>query len=730
MEAAVTGRKRLYLVGAACLVVILINLVSVSRAYGYFMLDDELGYWSNAAHLAGYDWLGVTKKINWYSYGYSLVLYVMIQLARLFGGNMTTAYRLALGCNAVMCGGVFLLCYRTIRRLTGKNEWMSLIGGAASALTIMLVFHSRMGWSECILVLLTTAVAVVALYDPQRKNMALNVLLSALVGYTYMVHNRMTGLVLAFAVYAVAVVIAGDRRLQKALTLLLPVAALLIIDSYLSRYFKVRMWGAVESPTNPHTVSMMVGKLRSVFSLRGALAFVRETIGQLWYLGVSTFGLFYMGLVHVVCGLKEGVSKRQAGQSLAWGLVLLGFVFSLGISVIYWFSFYIPENYTGRGDVYYYGRYIENWASIYVALGCCRLSRVFERRPGRVTFGLFAALQLLATASILAVPHGGMNAVNRVCAIGTLAISQYFTNNASIWTAMIVFVLVVGAFVLAVFLGRRDGQRRWMIYLPLLAVMLVSLASARKQVRTYIVDYQKTLSGVSRVLDADLKLADDESTVLLGYSDSDSPVDETGVAMKRLQFFRPRTKCVLERAEPLESYLDGRADYLVVNLTEGLRYASGTMRPYKGYCMGKASAVLFDLSDREEDREPGVAVPLDAFSAINGTVEADAICTDPGKSFIMYGPYTALDAGKYSVTIEGRLISGAFSDECYMDVALDGGARQPAVVNHLENCLTGDTFVCTCPFTLEANEAYCEFRLFTDANARVSVSRVTLLSVE
>ena len=38
------------------------------------ILDDEFGYWSNSMLLTGQDWTSLTGNINYYSYGYSLVL--------------------------------------------------------------------------------------------------------------------------------------------------------------------------------------------------------------------------------------------------------------------------------------------------------------------------------------------------------------------------------------------------------------------------------------------------------------------------------------------------------------------------------------------------------------------------------------------------------------------------------------------------------------------------------
>ncbi len=724
LKEVVSGRKRLFLVGAAFLAVVVVNMLYFNRAFGYFVLDDELGYWSNAAHLAGFDWSGVTGRMNWYSYGYSLILYVLIRIARLFYGNMTAAYRLAVCANALMCGGVFLLGYGAIRRLTEKDEWMALVGGAASALTVMLVSHSRVGWTECTLALLTTAVAAIAVYDPQRKRLALNALLSLLVGYTYLVHNRMAGLLLAFAVYAVAVIIAGDRRLQKALALLLPLAAVIVIDGYASRFFKVKMWGVAESASNPHTVSMMVGKLKALFSVQGALAFVREAIGQLWYLGTSTFGLFYLGLIQVFASLKQSVEKRHVGETLAWGLVLFGFVFCLGVSVVYWFSVYMPDGARGRADVYYYGRYIENWASIYVALGCCRLRRAFDRKPGWIGVGLFAALHLLATVSIETVPDMAAKTVNRICVVGTAVVSELFTNRITVRGATIPFLAVAGLFAAAILIGRRRGKLRRLVYVPLIVAILISVAASGKHAKAFIGSYHRSIDKLYQIEQSELKLPDNEPRVLVGFPDSFSPIDNVCVAMKRLQFLKPRSRCGFAKADALEDYLDGRADCLMLNTAAGVEYSAGALAPYRGVYLSESNAILFDLNDRGQD--PGIDIPMLSVFVENGTVERGRALSGEEGALAVFTPYLPLPAGRYTATVEGRLVSGALSGACSLEVTGEKDQKRLAAVDDPGDGLDGDAFRWTCPFALEQDEETCRIRLRTDSGARVAVTRVTL----
>jgi len=304
-----------------------------------------------------------------------------------------------------------------------------------------------------------------------------------------------------------------------------------------------------------------------------------------------------------------------------------------------------------------------------------------------------------------------------------VALSELFSKKISVWMANAVFLIVVTVFALFIILGRRNKKMQTMICLPLFIAMLVSVVSSNKHVESYIIDhFQKSLSGLSQTVESELKIPDGKSMALVGFTKSN---DRIGTTMKRLQFLKPQARCSFGDENEVDKYFDGRADYLLLSTLPGFQYGSDALKQHRGIYLKDANAIAFNLVDKTTD--PGVDFPVDTFSVQNGTKESDAIYSNHNSSFIMYGPYISLPAGKYSVTIEGRLIAGAFSDNCVMDVTVDKGKRQIAIINNLENFLEQDSFKCTCLFILEKDEDNCEFRLFTDSNARVSINRITLL---
>lgn len=68
-----SGKKR-GILSCLALLVFIINIRHLGSIEFFTVLDDEFGYWGNAAYLAGLDWSGVISEIPYYSYGYSLLL--------------------------------------------------------------------------------------------------------------------------------------------------------------------------------------------------------------------------------------------------------------------------------------------------------------------------------------------------------------------------------------------------------------------------------------------------------------------------------------------------------------------------------------------------------------------------------------------------------------------------------------------------------------------------------
>ena len=110
-----------------------------------YIIDDEFGYWSVGAWLAGYDWSGVTQWCGYYSYGYGFVLAIFIKAFN----NMEIAYKCAICFNVALLLAIFFIVKTLVRKY---YDGISFEAGIAISLLLTLVpvnlYHVNIAWPE------------------------------------------------------------------------------------------------------------------------------------------------------------------------------------------------------------------------------------------------------------------------------------------------------------------------------------------------------------------------------------------------------------------------------------------------------------------------------------------------------------------------------------------------------------------------------------------------------
>lgn len=93
-----------------------INFGIVGKCYNPFVYNDEMGYWTHASAMAGYDWRGVSNSLAWYSFGYSFLLVPIIKLFE----SSVAMYRAALMLNIIMQTAVYFMYIYILRFIFPK----------------------------------------------------------------------------------------------------------------------------------------------------------------------------------------------------------------------------------------------------------------------------------------------------------------------------------------------------------------------------------------------------------------------------------------------------------------------------------------------------------------------------------------------------------------------------------------------------------------------------------
>lgn len=182
-----------------CILAVMIFLLAVYRLSDIgqpILFNDEIGYWSNSAFLMGDDWTSVTGRINYYSYGYSLLLIPLRMLDKMFYWGWGTLYR-----SAVVLNGLFLVMSYVIalklakRYLTGMHELVRTVACFAVCTYSSGIVYAHIAWTECTLLFFFWLFLYIMMRMTDHPTVANHIAFAVVSFYMYTVHQRALGIV-------------------------------------------------------------------------------------------------------------------------------------------------------------------------------------------------------------------------------------------------------------------------------------------------------------------------------------------------------------------------------------------------------------------------------------------------------------------------------------------------------------------------------------------------------
>ena len=365
---------RQLLVGTSALLVVRLAL-TIPRT-GPVIVADEIGYLANARVLAG----GVDGQLSpapFYHGGYSLLLAPLLALVH----NPETSYRLVLVLNGLLAASlaplVYLLLTRCFAVRPAAAVWPALAAAAYPSVTI----YTQVAMSENLLLpLLVLWLLCVGLFltaATPRRRLALAAATSACAVWLWAAHGRMiVAVALTIALYAL--LLWRRTGLRAALVGLAVVAAGLAAVHVLDHFLVVHNWDG-------HARSEVGGRLSTVESVGGIAAFLRNLVGQSWYLTVATLGVLVAAALLI--DPRALRPRFTPARIVLWLLVLTG----LGLLVASALSFRT----TDRPDMLVYGRYTDVAVPPLLALALVQLNAARRIR-------LAAVVTVLAVSTVAA----------------------------------------------------------------------------------------------------------------------------------------------------------------------------------------------------------------------------------------------------------------------------------------------------------------------------------------
>lgn len=342
--------------------------------------NDEYGYWTHAALFAGHDWSDVfAGHMNWYSYGYSLILTPLFW----FSHNLHLMYKTAIVLNGIFAILTYYLCIRCAKILFPETErWLLLTVSFMVCMYSSYITQGPIAWSETFLYLLVWLLLYLFLCFEQHPTVSRAILLSLSMGACYITHNRTIGIVTAYFLIVLFLRLTDAIDWKLFAAMLLPLIIILFVNIDIKAYLCTAE-GFGLKPKNG--MGAQKDHLLSLLTPQGWWNLIRSLSGQLWSLMTATFGLLFWGLIHCAARVLHAFRSKKPERYTTFYLFTL--LASIGTFLISAISLIDPASITNLDsdtDLTYfiYTRYDECIIGILLLLGflelaLCRKNRNF-----------------------------------------------------------------------------------------------------------------------------------------------------------------------------------------------------------------------------------------------------------------------------------------------------------------------------------------------------------------
>lgn len=407
MSSEFDKKKREYIVYFLAITIIIAwCLLNIGNLNGIVLMNDEFGYWSHAVSAVGYDWKDLIAETPYYSWGYSIWLVPII----IFSPSSELWYKAAIALNALFLIGAYFLCLGCGKRIFPNTSkiWIGIVG------VIVIIYpgniaYAQVTWSETLLYLLMWLEMYLIVRLEEKFSVKLYITAIVTLVYTYIVHARSIGMIIAGIVSLILILLRHKKKLSHALLLFgLVVLGYLGID-LMKGHLLQTLWDnsqlsdinnvGVNLATISRYVSRFTHQLNWIFSSLG---------GKYIYLLIAT-GLTLPGtLVQVFTEYVHNFRERDfwAEHNISKCYCVLALLLSWGVCAVQ------MNIWTGRKDLIVYGRYMENALGPTLMLGIIyMIDRGRKARTGLLIAGISILLGFVPVYRCVAEAEGQFSTI-------------------------------------------------------------------------------------------------------------------------------------------------------------------------------------------------------------------------------------------------------------------------------------------------------------------------------
>lgn len=424
----------------ALLLIGILCCINIGKLDYIAVLNDEFGYWGNAASIVGYDWKALIAETPYYSLGYSLWLVPILYIFP----TPEIWYKIAILLNVLFLYGAYYFCYKLGKKFLGDKDTKLI--AFISILVIIYpsnILYAQVAWSESLLYFLVWAVTYLIVKLDEKFSIISFFEVLLLLVYMYCVHTRNIGIVAVAIVCLIAVLIKHNKSAKVLIGLILVLAVGIWGIKEIKSYQIALFWGNSDL-SNMNNIGLNSTTFATYYQrlFENMRLFIESLGGKLVYLLIGT-GLTC--IVAVVGVLKETVGniRKKHIFSNYW----ISKFWCVGILGVMWASSSLQMlDWTSRKDIIVYSRYMEHAMGPLLLLGLIYLLR--DTKMFRKTMILSAGLFFVGLRSVYLRICGAEGFFNTIC---SPVMGTFYDNISSPQKAFNVMGEIVGLLFVVLF---------------------------------------------------------------------------------------------------------------------------------------------------------------------------------------------------------------------------------------------------------------------------------------
>lgn len=502
---------------------ILLTLQNIKDLDQTVILNDEFGYWSIAASLAGKDWKSLISTTPYYNFGYSLILFPLFFL------NLPTytIYKIAILINIVMLVFSYVFTFLCAKKMMKKVDARLLVffSFLVNCYPNVLV-QTQFAWTETLLYLLFWISFYLMLSIKESPKYWKIVAISLVLSYMFMVHQRTIGILIAALITLICMKLAKKISFKELLTVICIISVFIVGCFLVKNGLKVNLWENSQT-SNMNDFSGQSSLLQKALCINGIKNISIALCGRLFYFMVSGTIFWYCGFKNIIkkiiCNLK-GFFRGEIPYEYVF--VLLAFLSTVAIGLIG-----ILEGF-GRLDTPIYGRYIENVIGPILLMG---ITYIVQRGVSiHDFFEYFISVLITSIPTIYILSLITQSGFTDVCSVG-LAIFFKDGNAVEAIRNVLIYALIING-VLVILMYNKKNMVKYIFAGSLLCICWFRIGDYVQNHTTLYYQNYKTENNLPIAVMLDAAEIDEI------YYVKDEIFDEYCINAKYLQFWIPNIK--------------------------------------------------------------------------------------------------------------------------------------------------------------------------------------------